>query len=140
VVDEPLYLVDTSIWIPFLRDQRRSAPLTVLRQRGGDLIAQDLVTTTGMIRLEVLRGTRPSSRFGEIRALLDAVHQLPWEDALWDDAAMLGNQLLDQGIVARATELIIVATAVRTGSIVVHRDSDFELIAQHTGLKPESHL
>lgn len=132
-----LYLVDSSAWVPYLRPPLGQTPL---RQRISSLLALNAVASTGMVRLELMRGTRNHQELTGLQRLLDGLHQLPTPEDLWEEAGRLGLQMRLAGIAAQATDLLIAAVAVRAGAVVLHRDRDFDRIARHTPLQVESHL
>jgi predicted nucleic acid-binding protein len=104
-----------------------------------ELVAAQAAATTGVIRLEVLRGSRSPQHFQLSSRSLDALAQLSSDD-LWDEAACLGLQLRRLGVTAQSTDLLIAAVAIRAGATVLHRDRDFDAIARHTPLLVESPL
>ena len=130
------FLVDTSIWLEVLPPGRGSQPL---RQRIDNLLAEDMVATTGMVRLELLGGVRSQEEWRHLSELLAALHLLPVTEAHWDEAAQMGFQLRRQGISVPFTDLLIGAVAMREGAVVVHRDHHFDLIAAHLPIKVESY-
>lgn len=132
-----LHLVDSSAWIPYLRPPVGATPIRV---RIATLLATGEVATTGMVRLEVLRGARDTQDFNNVRGMLNGLRQLHTDETLWEDAARLGYQLRRAGLVVQATDLVIAAVALHAGAVVLHRDRDFDLIAQHTPLRVESFI
>lgn len=132
-----VYLVDTSVWIPLLR---RSPPHEALATRVTNLIRADLVATTGLVRLEVLRGARDEAHLARLQTMMDGLLQLPTTEHTWDDAALLGMRLQHAGLVTQLSDLLIAAVALRAAATILHRDRDFDLIAEHVPLQVESHL
>jgi predicted nucleic acid-binding protein len=119
---------------------RRSPAQAGLSQRVASLIASNAVATTGIIRLELLRGTRNVQDFDRLRTMLNGLHQLPTSEELWEAAGQLGVQTRLAGLITQTTDLLIATVALRAGAVLLHRDRDFDLIAQHTALQVESHL
>jgi predicted nucleic acid-binding protein len=107
-----VYLVDTSVWIPLLR---RSPPHEALATRVTNLIRADLVATTGLVRLEVLRGARDEAHLARLRTMMDGLQQLPTSEHTWDDAAMLGMRLQHAGLVTQSSDLLIAAGGAARG-------------------------
>lgn len=134
-----LVLIDSSVWIPLLRRGNRSETL-VLREVVDALLAADAVAITGVIRLELLVGTRGSVSFEELRSPLLGLHSLPTLESDWDDAGQLGQRLRLAGLVAQNADLLTTTSPLRTGVTLLHRDDDFERIAQHSSLRTERHL
>ena len=131
------FLVDTSVWLEVLPPGRNAE---ALRQRIDALLAEDLVATTGMVRLELLGGARSSEEWARLGGLLAALHFLPATDADWDESARLGFELRRQGITVPFTDILIAAISLQAGTTLLHRDRHFDLIAAHTSLQVESHV
>lgn len=131
------YLVDTSVWLEVLPPDRSAH---TLRERIDELLLQDVVATTSMVRLELLGGARTLEEWRRLGELLSALHHLPIANAEWDQAAELGFQLRRQGISVPFTDLLTGAVAIRNGAVVLHRDHHFDLMATHLPLKVESHV
>ena len=132
-----LYLLDTSVWLDVLPSRGTNS---ALRERVDSLLAADRVATTGMVRLELLGGARTEPQWDRLQDYLSALHQLPADEETWQEAARMGFQLRQQGVTVPFTDLIIGAVAVRAGSVLLHRDYHFDLIAQHLPLHVESYL
>lgn len=132
-----LFLVDTSIWLEVLPPRRGSQDL---RERIDGLLAADAIATTGMIRLELLGGTRPQAEWDRLGELLSALHNLPVDEDMWQEAARMGFQLRRQGISVPFTDLLIAAVAMSADSVVMHRDRHFDFITSHLQLKVESYV
>ena len=82
-----LFLVDTSIWLEVLPPGRGSHPL---RERIDELLAADLVATTGIVRLVLLGGTRSQEEWEQLNDMLSALHNLEATEETWQEAARMG--------------------------------------------------
>ncbi|MBI2172571.1 MAG: PIN domain-containing protein [Chloroflexi bacterium] len=131
------FLIDTSVWLDVLPPGRGSDSL---RRRVDALLAADVVATIGMVRLELLGGTRSQKEWLRLGQLLSALHQLEIPEAQWDEAARLGFQLRRQGVVVPFTDLLITSVAILNGAVLVHRDRHFDLMAPHLRLRVESYV
>jgi predicted nucleic acid-binding protein len=131
------FLVDTSIWLEVLPITSDDA---ALRERVDDLLAQDAVATTGMVRLELLGGARTSDEWSRLGDLLSALHYIPIDEGHWNEAAYLGYQARRSGITVPYTDLLIGAVALRAKAVLLHRDRHFDLLAGQTSLRVESHV
>ena len=136
-MQDELFLVDTSVWLEVLPPGRGTP---ALRERIDGLLSADRVATTGMIRLELLGGTRSQEEWERLRELLYALHPLSVTEGHWEEAAGMGFQLRRQGITVPFTDLLIGAVTMRDGAVLVHRDRHFDLIASHLPLQVESHV
>ena len=132
-------LIDTSAWIPLFRRNHPAGPR--LRTRVSELQAGGQAATTEPITLELLRGARDTSDYQQLAALLGGLTLLPITPERWREAAQLGFQLRRQhGITVASVDLLVAAVAIAHRAVLVHRDSDFDLIARHLPLTVESHV
>ena len=72
--------------------------------------------------------------------MLGLLQLLPLSDKIYDDAAHLGYRLRRSGVTVPVVDLVVAAAAMEHNAVVVHLDSDYELIARHSTLRTESHL
>ena len=127
-------LVDTSAWLFALRKDF----LPEIKDRIDLLLIENLVLTTGIIRLELLAGTRTEEEYGRLKKRLSALESIETDDLLWETACDTGFKLRRKGITIPYTDILIAACALSWGCIVLHADSHFDLIAEHLNLKCES--
>jgi len=130
------YLVDSSVWVSVLRPR----PVEPLRQRVDELLQQDAVATTGMIRLELLSGARTLGEFERLAFVTQMVHQFPASESVWLRAAELAFGLRRQGVTLPNADILIAAVAIENNATLVHADAHFERIAQHSELTTESYV
>jgi predicted nucleic acid-binding protein len=123
-------LVDTSAWIEFLRDT--GSPIC---QRVDDLLATE-IATCDVVRMEVLAGARDEQHLQQLRRLLARASTLPTEPVDYDAAAALYRTCRQRGhTVRKLIDCLIAAVAIRGNVPVLHRDADFDVLAQHTTLQ-----
>jgi predicted nucleic acid-binding protein len=127
------FLVDTSAWILALRKDF----IPEIRDRLDQLLEADLVVTAGIIKLEILGGTRTEKEFKLLKKRLDALPLIEINTAVWEAAFDLAFSLRRNGITAPYTDILIAACALGSESTVVHVDSHFDLISNHANLKVE---
>jgi hypothetical protein len=130
------YLVDTSAWLWVLRRD----PVPAIRQRLDDLLASREATSTGMMQLEVLSGTKTPAEWDELAAELGSLRQLHARPGTWLQAARLAFTLRRQGIALPNADILIAAVAIENNATLVHADAHFDRIAQHSQLKTESYV
>jgi predicted nucleic acid-binding protein len=121
-------LIDSSAWIEFLRRTGSRANVEVremLQQRPGD------VATTEPIVMELLAGATTDRAFAQLDKLSRGIRMLSVDAAVdYRDAAITYRAVRRSGYTVRKTiDCLIAAVAVRTGATLVHRDSDFDLLA-----------
>ena len=128
-----MILVDTSAWIEFLRDT--GSPIC---QRVDDLLATEIVTCD-IVRMEVLAGARDEQHLQQLRRLLARASTLPTEPVDYDAAAALYRTCRQRGhTVRKLIDCLIAAVAIRGNVPVLHRDADFDILAQHTPLQVDA--
>ena len=125
-----MILVDTSAWIEFLRDT--GSPVC---QRVDDLLATE-IATCDVVRMEVLAGARDEQHLQQLRRLLARASTLPTEPVDYDAAAALYRTCRQRGhTVRKLIDCLIAAVAIRGNVPVLHRDADFDILAQHTTMQ-----
>ena len=125
-----MILVDTSAWIEFLRDTG-----SVVCNRVEALIESD-IAVCDPIRMEVLAGARNERHLRSLRGLLARATLLPAGPADYDEAAALYRACRREGeTVRRLIDCLIGSVAIRADATVLHNDSDFDVLARHTGLR-----
>lgn len=126
-------LVDTSAWVEYLRASGTTAHRAVR-----DLIADgETVSTTDVVVMEILAGARDPDHVDRLRRMLARCELVP-VDGLGDyeEAASLYRRCRRAGATVRAlTDCLIAAVARRADLAVLHADRDFDVLAQHTGLR-----
>ena len=128
-----MILVDTSAWIEFLRDT--GSPIC---QRVDDLLATE-IATCDVVRMEVLAGGRDEQHLQQLRRLLARASTLPTEPVDYDAAAALYRTCRQRGhTVRKLIDCLIAAVAIRGNVPVLHRDVDFDILAQHTDLQVDA--
>ena len=129
-----LFLVDTSVWIFALRKDF----ISPIKDRVSYLLRDYVVLTSGMIKLEILGGTKTEKEFQRLKTRLDALEIVEINTFLWEKAYTLAFKLRRKGITVPYTDILIAACALETDSTLVHADAHFDLMANHIGLKAES--
>jgi predicted nucleic acid-binding protein len=122
-------LIDTSAWVEFLRDTGSRVCNRVETLLGTDIASCDA------IRMELLAGARNQQHLGQLRGLLAGTALMATEPGDYDQAAALYRQCRISGDTPRKLiDCLIAAVAIRTGAPVLHSDTDFDVLAKHTGL------
>jgi predicted nucleic acid-binding protein len=129
-----LVLIDTSVWILALR----KSPSPVVKDEVEHLLAENRVAIVPMIRLELLGGTESVDEFNRLKSRLDALHQIPANEANWEVATQLSFKLRQQGKVIPYTDILIGAAAIISSCLLLHADRHFDLMAEDTDLKVRS--
>jgi predicted nucleic acid-binding protein len=126
-------LVDSSVWITLLRggDPALRERLTVAGSSGR-------LATCEPVALELLAGAMASS-LPRVEALVDSLAPLRIEPSLdFRAAAALHRSARSGGFTVRALmDCLIAAVAIRHDAVLVHRDRDFDNLAQVSPLRSQ---
>ena len=131
-----MILVDTSAWIFALRKN----PFAKLKSRIGHLLEMDEIITLGMIKLELLGGTKTKEEFDRLKTRLDALYEISTAAKLWSFAAQMAFDLQRKGLTIPYTDILIASAAIQSEAIILHADSHYDFIAGQTELKVESYV
>ena len=127
-----MILIDTSAWVEFLRDTGSPACNRVEALLAGD------IATCDMVRMEVLAGARDDLHLRRLRGLLARAATLPTTPADYEQAAALYRLCRLRGdTVRKLPDCLIAAVAIRADAAVLHKDTDFDMLAGHTELRIE---
>ena len=122
-----LYLLDTNIWIAFLRGE----PAVVNHLRVLDV---SQVAVCSMVKAELFFGARKSQRvshnLGHFRALLDPFVSLPFDDRAAEHYGLIRATLEAAGTPIGANDLLIAAIALAHDCRLVTRNArEFRRVA-----------
>ncbi|MGH3328128.1 MAG: type II toxin-antitoxin system VapC family toxin [Streptomycetales bacterium] len=123
-----MYLVDTSAWIEYLRDTGSAACLEVERLlRTGARVA-----TTEPIVMELLAGASTPHALSQLQTLTSGLPLLQVDARVdyHDAAAIYRSARVGGHTVRKLIDCLIAAVALRNQAILLHRDADFDVIAQ----------
>lgn len=125
-------LVDSSAWIEF---QRATGSAAHRRLREAVESGEELATT-GIVILEVLAGARDERQSRDLGRMLARCELLRLQEPFDHEAAARVYRACRAAgtTIRRLPDCLIAAVAIRTGSAILHQDSDFELIARHAPL------
>ena len=121
-------LVDTSVWIDFFRalPSRENALLKDCLSR------REYLFTAGVIVQEILQGIKDDPQYRSVKEFLFI---LPRVDTQFDDfveAADIYRDLRRRGLTIQSPiDCQIAVLAMRNRLSLLHRDSDFAIIARH---------
>ena len=125
-----MILVDTSVWIEVLRDRtgRRSRTLEAA-------IDGDDVVLSRFHQLELLQGALDEREWDLLREYLEVQEYLECSRSSWADAARIFFDLRRRGKTVRSPmDCCIAQLAIEHDVLLLHRDRDFEVIAEVTPL------
>jgi predicted nucleic acid-binding protein len=123
-------LIDTSAWVEFLRDTKSPVCVRVDELLNGDIAICEPV------RMEVLAGARDERHLSDLRGLLARATLIHTEAIDYEEAAALYRVCRRSGeTVRKLIDCLIASIAMRTGSSILHGDTDFDVLARHTALQ-----
>ena len=125
-----MILIDTSAWVEFLRDTGSAVCNRV------EALLDDEIATCDMVHLEVFAGARDELHLRHFRGLLARAVSLPTAPADYEQAAALYRRCRRRGeTVRKPADCLIAAVAIRADAALLHKDSDFDVLARHTELR-----
>ena len=125
-----MILIDTSGWVEFLRDTSSS-----VCQRVDELLAEGFVVCEP-VRMEVLAGARDERHLNDLRRLLARGTLITTAPTDYEEAASLHRVCRRNGeTVRKMIDCLIASIAIRSGTVLLHVDADFDLLARHTPLE-----
>ncbi len=120
-----MVLVDTSVWIDWLR--KGSRPATVLLDR---LIDEEDIVLAPVVVQELLQGARGEAQLAELRAHFERLPVLLPSRQTYADAGALYARCRWRGITPRSPhDCLIAQLAIEHDAPLLHDDRDFEAIA-----------
>ena len=128
-----MILVDTSVWVDFLRGGKsvHREALHNLIEDGEDICITEIIFT------EILQGIKSDKDFGVMRDyLLEFPIYAPKGVMIYLNAARIYRDCRKRGKTVRKTvDCIIAAIAIENGLTLLHKDRDFDAIASCVSLK-----
>jgi predicted nucleic acid-binding protein len=124
-------IIDTSAWIESFRSKANQRFRLLVK----DLILQNRVLLTGIIKAELLRGAKTKKEFNRLADMLKGLTYLPVPDTFWDELAQFSFKLFRKGVSVPLTDTYIALLCIENKASILHRDKHFDLIAEKTALK-----
>jgi len=129
-----LVLVDTSVWIPFLRGEDIKGVDKFLSILNADIP----FGINPFIYQELLQGAKTEREFKDLKKYLDTqkIYFLKDQVESYANAAQIYYRCRKKGITVSSTiDCLIVQTAVEHNLMLLHEDSDFDRIARVVKLR-----
>ena len=124
-------IIDTSAWIISFRPQYDK----VLSDFVKDLIIKGRVLLPGIIKAELLRGTKSKREYDQLSDLLKGLTYLPVPEEFWERLSQFSYTLFRKGVVVPFTDTYIALLCIENNAPILHFDKHFDLIAQKSPLK-----
>ena len=119
-------IIDTSAWIESFRPKGNK----VIREVVKTLLRDSLILIPGIIRAELLRGTKNKKEFNTLSNLLDGLEYLAVEDSFWEKVARFSFDLFRAGVTVPLVDTYIALLTIENQAKLVHHDHHFDLIAK----------
>ena len=124
-------IVDTSAWIESFRPQSEKAFINLVK----DLILKGRILVPGIIKTEILRGTKNKKEYNQLNDLLKGLEYLPVSDDFWEKLSLFSFRLFRKGVTVPLTDTYIALLGIENNASILHRDKHFDLIAEKVPLK-----
>lgn len=130
-------LIDSSAWIEYFRATGSPAAVEVRRLLSEE---QQRVVMCEPVAMELLAGAVDDTRYAAIEQLVNGLPALAIDAAVdFRTAAAIYRVARRAGQTIRSiNDCLIAAVCIRHGAGIVHRDTDFDVIAAITGLAGQS--
>lgn len=132
-----MILIDTSAWVEYFRATGSAAALEVRRLLSDE---PDQVVICEPIAMEILAGAGNEETYRKLERLVNGLSSLDVETATdFRSAADMYRAARRTGQTIRSVnDCLIAAIALRHDARVAHRDADFDVITEITGLMTTS--
>ena len=124
-------IVDTSAWIESFRPQSEKKFINLVK----DLILKGRILVPGIIKTELLRGTKNKKEYNQLNDLLKGLEYLPVSDDFWEKLSLFSFRLFRKGVTVPLTDTYIALLGIENNASILHRDKHFDLIAEKVPLK-----
>jgi predicted nucleic acid-binding protein len=129
-----MFLIDTSVWIFALKKDFHP----VIKEKIDKILSESDVAINGIMELELLGGAKAEKEYNRLKSRLDALYYIEATKSLWDRSSRLAFDLKRKGVNIPYTDIFIAASAIQEKAILLHADSHFDTVAEHSSLKAES--
>ena len=128
-----MILIDTSAWIEYFRATGSAAAVEVRRLLSEEA---DQAAMCEPVAMEILSGAGDDNTYAKLERLVNGLASLNIDTAVdFRVAAQIYRGARRAGRTIRSiNDCLIAAVAIRHNARIVHRDSDFEVIASMTNL------
>lgn len=127
-----MVIVDTSAWIEYFK-----GGIPHIVEKVDQCLERDLVGIGDLVYCEIMQGLRAPRQRSQISTLLLSLPQFDMVGfSIAEKSAANYRLLRSKGITIRKTIDVLIGTfCAENGLRIVHRDSDFDLMAKHIGLE-----
>jgi predicted nucleic acid-binding protein len=124
-------LIDTTIWIDFLRDQQCSVAPSVK-----ELLETGRAVLANVIRAEILPYIKSEKKQREWQDYFSQFETLPFLEEFWEDVINLGSLLHRRGHShLPLPDLMLAVLCLKNKTMLFSKDGHFKAIAEVSGLE-----
>jgi len=121
-----MILVDTSVWVQVLRD-KSGKTVQAFREKTGS----GTIVFSHFIQLELLQGAKDEFEWRRLDQYLASQYYLETSEDTWRHAARIYFELRRSGVTINSPiDCCIACIAMEYQALLLHRDHDFEKIAE----------
>ena len=121
-----MILVDTSVWVHVLRD--RSGRMVQAFRKKTDT---EIIVFSHFIQVELLQGSKDEFEWRRLDEYLASQYYLEASEDTWRHAARIYFELRKSGItISSSIDCCIACIAMEAQALLLHKDHDFEKIAE----------
>lgn len=121
-----MILVDTSVWVYVLRD-KSGRTVQAFRKK----TASEIIVFSHFIQIELLQGAKDEFEWRRLDEYLASQYYLEAHEDTWRHAARIYFELRRSGItISSPIDCCIASIAMEAQALLLHRDHDFEKIAE----------
>jgi len=124
-------LVDSSAWLEFFKP----AGKPLFKEVVAGLLKEMTIVIPGIIKVEILRGSRSHQEYEMLDSLLNGVQYLSVTEIFWTRLSSFNYDLSRQGVNVPLPDAYIALLAIENELELLHYDRHFDLIAGKTKLK-----
>jgi predicted nucleic acid-binding protein len=127
-----MFLIDSSVWVEYLRPKGSMK----VKDRLREILQKEEALSCGVVLVEILRGAKNEKDFQALHDSLISLPQIPIDAGVIERASKWGFLLDRKGKSISTTDLLIAAAAYEKARLL-HADSDFEIISSMVDLDEE---
>jgi len=128
-----MILVDTSVWVHVLRD-KSGRMVQAFRNKTGS----EIIVFSHFVQLELLEGAKDEFEWRRLDEYLASQYYLEANEGTWRHAARIYFELRRSGVtISSPVDCCIACIAMEAQALLLHRDHDFERIAEIRPLSNE---
>jgi predicted nucleic acid-binding protein len=121
-----MILVDTSVWVYLLRDKSGKTVQTFRKKT-----ASKIIVFSHFVQIELLQGSKDEFEWRRLDEYLSKQYYLEATEDTWRHAARIYFELRRSGVTINSPiDCCIACLAIEAQALLLHRDRDFERIAE----------